>query len=239
MNKQLGFTLVEVLVAMAITAVVSVMAYYGIDSAIKLSQAAEKEADYLRQVNRAFDIIARDFRQIVGRQVRDPNGQGKLSALMLNDNQEQRLQLSRLGWTNPEPRRFQRSQLQRVHYNYEDEKLIRVSWQMMDAYTDSKEQKVTLLDEVSELSIRVLQQVDISQMAQGSLGANVQLNISPSGSNDEQWLEQWPPLDTIELGQATSALPDAIEIKLTLKPWGEIRRIFSLVDSSGGEYAGF
>lgn len=237
MRTNQGFTLVEVLVAMAITAVVSVMAYYGIDSAIKLSQAAEKEADYLRQVNRAFDIIGRDFRQVVGRTVREPSGQGHLSALLLDNEQEQRLQLTRTGWTNPEPKRFQRSQLQRVHYNYEDEKLIRVSWQMLDAYTDSKEQKVTLLDDVSELSIRVLQQTDISELAQGSLGANVHINI-PTSSAEEQWLEQWPPTDSMQFGQASSDLPMAIEIKLDLKPWGEIRRIFLLVDSAGSDYGG-
>lgn len=230
-----GFTLIEVLVAMAITAVVSVMAYYGIDSAIKLSQSAEKEADYLRQVNRAFDIIGRDFRQIIGRQVRNPDGQGHLSALLLDNGQEQRLQLTRLGWTNPEPKRFQRSQLQRVHYNYQDEKLIRVSWQMLDAYTDSKEQEVVLLEQVSELSIKVLQAADISQWAEGSLGANVRMNIAHSTA-EEEWLEQWPPINAIELGQASSALPMAIEIKLTLKPWGEIRRLYELVDSAGEAY---
>lgn len=234
MKTNRGFTLVEVLVAMAITAVVSVMAYYGIDSAIKLSQTAEKEADYLRQVNRAFDIIARDFRHITGRQVREPGGQGHLSALLLDNSQEQRLQLTRLGWTNPEPKRFQRSQLQRVHYNYEDEKLIRVSWQMLDAYTDSKEQKVTLLEQVKELSIRVLQQADISDLSPGSLGANVYINL-PTSSTEAQWLEQWPPVDSVQLGQASSALPLAIEIKLDLQSWGEIRRVFLLVDSAGGD----
>lgn len=238
MQKNKGFTLIEVLVAMAITAVVAVMAYYGIDSAIRLSQAAEQETDYLRQVNRAFDVIGKDLRQIIGRQVRDPNGEGHLSALILDNEQEERLQFTRLGWTNPEPRRFQRSQLQRVHYRYEDEKLIRVSWQMLDAYLDSKEQQVTLLENVTDLSIRVLQQADVSQLQQGSLGSNVTINFTGS-AHAEEWEEVWPPTSDIGIVQASSVLPVAIEVKLTLQSWGEIRRLFELVDSAGEDYAGF
>lgn len=234
MIKQNGFTLVEVMVAMAITAVVTVMAYYGIDSAIRLSQAAEVEADYLSQVNRAFDVMTRDMRQMIGRQVREPSGLNKESALILDKNNEEILRFSRVGWTNPEPVRFQRSQLQRVHYLYDGEKLIRRSWQMLDRYDDSKEQDVTLLEGVTALSIRVMQQPDISQLASGQLGANVFVNIA--STKEEQWQENWPPANDSGLQQSTSALPMAIEITLTLKRWGEIKRIFEIVDSGGEEW---
>lgn len=228
--KQRGFTLVEVMVAMAITAVASVMAFYGVDSAIRLSRSAEVEADYLRQTNRAFDILARDFRQVIGRQVRDPAGFSKEDAFFLDNNSEPQLRFSRVGWTNPEPARFQRSQLQRVHYHYDGEKLLRSSWQMMDRYDDSKTQEVVLLDKVTAFSVRVLKQPDISEMSQ--LGSNVFINIKPTG--DDGWVEQWPALEQAGGYEASSALPMAVEIKITLERWGEIRRVFELV-TNGAE----
>jgi len=235
MRQQAGFTLIEVMVAMAITAVVAVMAYYGIDSAIRLSSAAEQEADNLRELNRAFDVIARDLRQIVPRSVRDPAGYGRVSAFVLEENGDPVLRFSRSGWTNPEPQRFQRSQLQRVHYRYEDEKLIRVSWQMLDRYPDSKEQAIVLLEDVSELRVRVMQAPDISQLSQSQLGDNVFLNL-PASATQEQWKEVWPPARSDGLQEASNSLPSAIEITLNLKRWGEIRRLFQLVDNSGELY---
>lgn len=226
--RQAGFTLIEVMVAMAITAVVAVMAYYGIDSAIRISRSAEQAADELRQMNRAFDVMARDFRQIIGRTVRDPSGFGKQDAFFLDENATPMLRFSRNGWTNPEPARFQRSQLQRVEYQYDGEKLTRTSWQMMDRYDDSKAQDIVLLDNVTAFSVRVMQQPDISQLNQ--LGSNVFINLKSSAR--DQWEERWPPLtDTVQ--EASSALPMAVEMIITLKGWGEIRRIFELVDSAG------
>lgn len=233
MHEKQGFTLIEVMVAMAITSVVAIMAYYGIDSAIRLSTSAEQQADELRQLNRAFDVIARDFRQVIGRTVRDPAGYDNESAFILDKSLDPFLRFSRVGWTNPEPARFQRSQLQRVNYRYEEEQLIRLSWQMMDRYEDSKEQAVVLLDGVEELDVRVLQAAELSGLE--NLGANVFVNI-PQSQMESQWVEQWPMLnDTQQLQTtaATSVLPVAIELKLTLKRWGEIRRIFTFVDNSG------
>ena len=46
MRRQRGFTLIEVLVAMAITAIAAVIAYAGLDSAIRLSASAEEEMDH-------------------------------------------------------------------------------------------------------------------------------------------------------------------------------------------------
>lgn len=234
-QKIAGFTLIEVMVAMAITAVVAVMSYYGIDSAIRLSTAAEQESDHLRELNRAFDVIARDFRQVIPRPVRDPAGYGMSSAFILEENGDPLIRFSRSGWSNPEPQRFQRSQLQRVHYRYEDEKLIRVSWQMMDRYPDSKEQKIVLLEGVTELHIEAMQAPDISQLSQAQLGDNVFINL-PASATQEQWKQAWPPSANDGLQTVSSVLPSAIELTITLKRWGEIRRIFQLVDNSGDLY---
>ena len=76
MNKQSGFTLIEVLVALSLTAVAAAIAYSGLDNSMKLAESAEIETDRLHRMNRVFDILSRDFRQISSRKVRSPDGQG-------------------------------------------------------------------------------------------------------------------------------------------------------------------
>lgn len=224
MKHSAGFTLIEVLIAMMITAIAAVMAYGGLDSAMKAKTRVEANADELRTMNRAFDILARDFRQIIGRTVRSPAGYGNDHAFMLDEMALPMLSFSRAGWTNPVPERFVRSQLQRVAYHYDGEKLTRYSWLMMDRYDDSETREVVLFDDVTAFSVRVMQPPDISSL--DNLGPNVIINLQDS--NSDQWVERWPPLDYGQETRASSTLPVAVEITLTLENKGEFRRVFEL-----------
>lgn len=230
MTRQAGFTLLEVLIAVAITAVAAVMAYGGLDAAISAKAGVERQTDELRRLNRAFDVLARDFRQVIGRAVRAPSGYRSEHAFVLDEMAMPQLVFSRAGWTNPAAERFVRSQLQRVAYHYDGEKLIRYSWQMMDRYEDSDTAEIVLLDKVTAFRVRVMQRPDISQLDQ--LGSNVFINL-PRSDND-QWLERWPPAsNTGEQPEGVTVLPLAVEITLTLEPWGEIRRLFELAGADG------
>ena len=219
-----GFTLIEVMIAIALTVVAAALAYGGLDNAMRLAANAEEETDHLRQMNRAFDVLARDFRQAIARSVRNPAAMGHEPAFMLDEFEAPMLRFSRAGWTNPVPERFQRSQLQRVNYHYDGKKLIRYSWQMMDRYDDSEEQEVILLDNVTDFSVRVLNRPDISGL--DHLGGNVQINLRRDGGGD-QWASRWPP-DVAVAGENLAILPVAVELTITMERWGEVRRIFEL-----------
>ena len=156
MNPAKGFTLIEVLVAMAITAIAATLAYSGLDSAIKLAESSQEAADDIQQMNRVFDIMARDFQHAIPRKVRAPDGDGFEHAFSYDEQNFPMLKLSRNGWVNPLPERFKRSHLQRVHYHYDGEKLIRYSWPVMDRYDDSEPDEFVLLDNVTAFTLRVM-----------------------------------------------------------------------------------
>jgi general secretion pathway protein J len=70
-----GFTLVEVLVAMAITALISVMAYTGLSSALSGAESMRAAATRAHEINQALSMLSRDLRQVVNRPVVDELGQ--------------------------------------------------------------------------------------------------------------------------------------------------------------------
>lgn len=216
MKKQRGFTLIEVLVAMAITAIAAVIAYAGLDSAIRLSASAEEEMDRLQKLSRALDVMGRDFRQIVPRKVRSESGYDFLQALTFQESASPLVEFSRNGWTNPQPERFQRSHLQRVAYHLDQEKLIRYSWPVMDRYADTKMQEAVVLEKVKKFSLRAL--VSNPQAANGVV------NFSQT-----TWVDSWPP-STGNSNAPTSVLPVALEITIEMEGWGTIRRLVELVE---------
>lgn len=216
-SRQSGFTLVEVLIAMAITAIAAIIAYSGLDSAIKLAGSAEVEMDRLQKINRVFDIMTRDFRHVLPRMVRSPDGDDYEHALFFNESSSPLLGFSRNGWTNPQPERFQRSQMQRVSYHLEEGKLTRSSWQMMDRYNDSEKQEFVLLENVTAFKVRGL--MSNPKAVGGSLDFS-----------NTTWVTSWPPPDYME-SSALNTLPVALEVSLEVEGWGEIRRLFELVDN--------
>ena len=60
-----GFTLVEVLIALGITAFVSVIAYTSLSAVLSGAERLRENTDRAYQINRAFMILSRDLRQFV------------------------------------------------------------------------------------------------------------------------------------------------------------------------------
>jgi general secretion pathway protein J len=66
-----GFTLLEVLVALAIFALASVIAYSGLDSVASTKSALDKEIRFWRELGLVFDRMETDFLQSVPHPLRD------------------------------------------------------------------------------------------------------------------------------------------------------------------------
>ena len=124
-GRNAGFTLVEVLIALAITAFVSAIAYTSFSTVMSGVESSQATAERVYQVNRAWMMISRDLEQFVARPVRDEFGelepamQGGIAARFA-------LSFTRGGWHNPVG--HARSELQRVNYRMEDETLWRDSY---------------------------------------------------------------------------------------------------------------
>ena len=203
-SKQQGFTLLELLIASIIFAIMAIMAYGGLDNVISNSQASKQALKRLQQVQQTVSVLNRDFRQLIPRPIRDEfgNTQPYLSA---GNNIDYLVEFSRGGRVNPGG--LLRSTLLRVAYQFDEETLVRLQWPQLDRTQEEEPKKTTLIDNLEAVTIRFL---------------------DPSG----EWQEQWPPLNAASTNAPGTAIatiyPLAIEIILQLKDWGEIRRLYQV-----------
>ncbi len=152
MKAVTGFTLIEVLVAMAIFAVLGVSAHQMLRTMIDTHQATRSSSAAYGGLVRTFTLLDRDFSQLVQRPVRDEYGE-TLQALQVGGGQYD-VEFTRTGWNNPA--QLSRSSLQRVAYSVEDEKLSRHFWLVLDRAEDSEPISQVLLDEVSGFTVNLL-----------------------------------------------------------------------------------
>ena len=157
-SKCAGFTLLELLIALTVFAVMSAMAYGGLSSVMRARQGVDEKADRLAKVQTALMIISRDIEQTVNRTIRDQYGdeQKVMASLDYGDN---KLEFTRTGWNNPFPNKKRvRSMLQRVAYSLKDEKLKRIYWFDLDRSYDSQPFETVLLDHVKAFDLRFVDQ---------------------------------------------------------------------------------
>ena len=139
-----GFTLLELLVAIAIFAVVSTLALTGYTQLQQQSEYAEQRLARLREVQRAVQTLCQDLEQLEPRPVRQPLGDGQMPALQVTDTLEYRLQLTRAGWSNTAG--LPRPTLQRVGYRLDENQLWRDHWPVLDRTLVVEPVKQRMLD---------------------------------------------------------------------------------------------
>ena len=140
-----GFTLLEILVALAVFAVVSVLATRILGSIVELAEATGERSAALAAVQRALAVVERDVEQMVRRPVRDEMGDLG-AAVAIGD--ATLIEFTRQGWQNPLDK--PRTTLQRVAYAQRDGKLLRLYWPVLDRAPGSAPVAQVLLDGVSE-----------------------------------------------------------------------------------------
>ena len=69
-----GFTLLELLVALAVFAVLSTMAYGGLRSVLQTQRQTEEAAIKLHKIQQAIFYLEKDLLQVVARPIRDEFG---------------------------------------------------------------------------------------------------------------------------------------------------------------------
>lgn len=146
-----GFTLLELLVAVAILALIAVGAYRLLSDTVMVREQGQKQQQELRDLQKALTLLQRDLQQLAPRAVRDEFGDLQ-PALYLP--QQNVLEFSRGGWRNPLQQT--RSDLVRLRYRVENGKLLRERWEVLDRARQTQPQKVVLLEGVSEFSVKVI-----------------------------------------------------------------------------------
>jgi general secretion pathway protein J len=198
-SRQAGFTLIEVLVAMAVFGVLTTLAYMTLGQTLSNSDMLTERMDRLQAIQRTMSYLSTDLIQAAPRTVRADFGEEQ-PALVSDFGAEFALQLTHNGWPNSAG--VPRSTQQRSAYRIEDDELVRYHWNVLDRTVNSLPVATVLLDNIESLTFRFLQ---------------------PDG----EWGEQWPP-NSGQTASNTSLLPRAVTIVLVLPDEGELTRVIEV-----------
>jgi len=193
-----GFTLLELLVALAIFALVAVTAYAGLAAVLDTDEALDEHSRDLRELQLAMQLLHRDLLQLSDRPIRDEYGDVQ-PALVAGGSADALITLTRSGWANPTDR--VRSDLARVSYGLDGDRLVRAVWPQLDRVAGSEPLRAELFSGVQTVDLRFL-------------------------DDEGQWQDTWPPL-TVTPG-VPPGLPRAVELVISHERWGRIRRLIRL-----------
>jgi general secretion pathway protein J len=146
-----GFTLLELLVAVAIFAVVASLAWGGLDAIVRSRRVLDGEATQLAKLQRAFGRFDRDLTAALPRPIRNERGQVEPAL----EGDAQRLEVTT--WSSAGGGVAQPS-LQRVSWNCVDDQLRRTHWAAPDRTSATEKQEQVLLDKVTDCHLRYLAQ---------------------------------------------------------------------------------
>ena len=164
-DGQRGFTLLELVIAIGVFAILSALAYGGLNSILRASSHTLEAGAAMQDLQLAIGIIQQDFRQITPRSIRDEFGEQQ-PALKSELGTEELIRFTRRGWRNPTQRK--RSTLQRVAYQLEENTLMRRYWHHLDLAPNPQSTSLPLLEGVEDVTFQFRE-------------------------NDADPLESWPP----------------------------------------------
>ncbi len=194
-----GFTFIEMLLAVAIFALVGLASVAVLDSVTRSDEASRAATLRLQQLQRAMMVIERDFWQISARQIRvngeAPVAQTLAGAVNWIESDDDGITFSHAGWTNP-GMVLARSEVQLVGYRLKERQLQRLYYLYPDAVTGTEPNIQPLLEDIDELKFRYLVKED----------------------GQEQWKEFWDQANW----------PLAVKMTLKSPQLGVIERVFSL-----------
>ena len=111
------------------------------------------------------------------------------------------LEMTRAGWTNPMGQ--QRSELERVRLQFDDDTLVRIKWSVLDRSQGSRPLRQVLLEGVRDLRFRFL-------------------------DKNLEWQNVWPPARSLA-DENSEPLPLAVSVRLNSERYGDVERLFALV----------
>lgn len=196
-----GFTLLELIVVLAIFGVFAAMAYGGLNHVLNSRKSLEASLDRNGEWQKAFQRLRGDFLLAMPRPA--SNGFGQVQPALQFDDYEARLEFTRAGWRNP--LYLPRPSLERAVYRYDrdSKSLVRDTWRVLDRASDNDPVSLTVLTKLDEVVWRFL-------------------------DSSKDWRTKWPPAATGQGAAAPSAMPCAVEVTLRAKDFGEVRWLFRI-----------
>jgi len=154
MQASRGFTLLELLLAMAIFAVISLAGFTIFNTVFESEKGSREKIAKLNKLQTAFILLERDITQIARRHVRmagDDSSNNFIHSQNTGFSSDvDGIAFIRSGWTNP-GLILPRSDLQAVAYRLNDTKLERIYYNFVDPVLGEEPKVRPLLDDVTEL----------------------------------------------------------------------------------------
>lgn len=197
-----GFSLIEILIAMAIFTMIGLGATALLSTVIDSDEISSQKFDRLQQIQRFMITLERDVQQAMPRPVRidgETNNVVMQGGGQADDSDAGGLAFVRGGWHNPKLV-LPRSTLQAVAYRLNDNKLERLNTIYVDNVLGNEPKVRILLDDVTNFSVEFFIEGDVD-----------------SGS---AWQDSY-------MGEV---LPRGIKITVTLSDLGVFERIFALTE---------
>jgi general secretion pathway protein J len=197
-QKNGGFTLVELLVALFVFALVAVIAYRGLNAVTQTRAHIDQETRKWQALERFFARLDGEVAQALPRAVRTANGV-EAPALVGAASTAATLEEVQLAFTRHgghDASGFQLSP-QRIGYRLRQGRIEMLRWTAPDSAPNNAPSVDGVLEGVAEFNLRFLN----SKLA---------------------WEKQWPPKTP------DAALPKGMEVELVLKDGAKLTRFFSL-----------
>ncbi len=193
-----GFTLVELLVALFVFALLAVTAYRGLNAVTETRAHVDQETRKWQALERFFARLDGEVAQALDRRVRTANG-AEAPAWMGTPSATGSLEDVQLAFTRNGGFDADGAPLppQRIGYRLRQNRLELLRWTALDSAPYNAPAVDAVLDDVSEFNVR-------------HLGSRL------------TWEQQWPPL------QPDTPLPKGVEVELVLKSGERLTRFFSL-----------
>ncbi len=204
-SKNQGFTLLEVLLAIGITALIGVSTYTLLSQTLRTRDHLADQAENLRELQLMTAIVQNDLRQISSRIIRDQFGDYQPAIRLGGYSVYGPIEFTRNGVANP--LKLPKSNFQRIAYELTDGDFKRYVWPVLDQSPDSTPREQILLENVLEMSVKVL--------------------------TGDDWRSEWPE-DTgaARTPETLRKLPRAIALELTTES-GQVYRWLEQIP--GGE----
>lgn len=203
--KQSGVTLIELLVAMAIFAIIAVMAYRTLGSVFQTREQLQTESAKWRDTALFFSRLENDLGALLNRPIRNadnlPEPAFLLRRLAAAEN-EATLTVTRTGFADTDG---EMAAPQRIGYRLRDGKLELLIWPGLDQAPRARPQVFAALKNVREASWRALHPT-------------------------QSWLPGWDKLES-----DTLTFPAALELSLTLATGEKITRTFAIRNYSNAK----
>ncbi|AMO58283.1 hypothetical protein GZ77_21380 [Endozoicomonas montiporae] len=198
-QHQRGFTLLEMLVAIAIFSLLTLSGRQLFMSVIDAKDVTGSQLNRLREVEYTMLVLEQDFRQLVDRGVRT-DGRVSTQSLFSDGNMlstdDQAIAFVRSNWRNP-AQQLPRSELQRVSYRLKSNRLERMHHHVLDPLQNAEPVNRELLDGVNSLKFRFFYNNDWQNTLQdnGQLpeGLLIEMDLQDLGIIERRFLlpDEW------------------------------------------------